>query len=62
MRKLANLGIYRICSMYGTQIQNMIMIAIVKTMIVPPFDRKFILGLSFPQNYIGKNLMEKETI
>ena len=48
--------------MYGTQIQNMIMIAIVKTMIVPPFDRKFILGLSFPQNYIGKNLMEKETI
>ena len=37
------------------------MTVIVKEVIVPPFDRKFILNFSFPQNYTGKNLMEKET-
>ena len=48
--------------MCNIQIQKIIMIVIVKTMIVLPFTSKFILDFLFPQNYKGKKLLEKETI
>lgn len=48
--------------MCNIQIQNIIMIVIVKTMIILPFNNKLILGFLFPQNYTGKKLLEKETI
>lgn len=54
--------IYKIYPMCNIQIQKIIMIVIVKTMIVLPFTSKFILGFLFPQNYKGKKLLEKETI
>ena len=47
--------------MYDIQTQNIIMTVIVKAVIVPPFDRKFILNFSFPhrQKFNGKGNKNK---